>query len=164
MAKDGAEQGYRWEHRPEGAGKHQGSTLAWDVPGLGVGTVQHHGEKPLGVPPALLAPGNLEHRGSVHPGFGTQPQPCLGWCWSGRSPVCHSRAKGFTEEIPGELNVRLLLTSSSASGRAPLHLSLLGGSAGWGHRDPLRVGMEPRQGTGRADNPWLPFPSRGSCR
>lgn len=64
-------------------------------------------EKLPGIPWALLAP--------VKPGTGgPQSPPALGQghshAWGdsgvGRSPVCHNHAKGFVEEIPGELNAQ----------------------------------------------------------
>lgn len=94
--------GQRWECSRDTDGslglRVQGSTLVWDAPGLGVGTVQHHGEKLPGIPLALLAPGT----------GGCQCPPDLGqghshaWCDSSeRSPACPSQAKGFAEETQG---------------------------------------------------------------
>lgn len=122
------------------------------APGLGVGTAQHRGEQLPGVPAALVAPGNW-NRGFSAPRFGAEPHPHLG----GRSPVSHSHAEGSGEEIPRELNARLLLASSSAPLNPP---ALQGGGTG------TLSGWEWSLGREQAEliNPWLPFPSRGSCR
>lgn len=83
----------------------------------------YHGAKsPLGLP---------RHRWCLPTawkrGWGLQPTSALGQACSrawgdpggGKSPLCHGRAKGFIAETAGEENVRSLLASSAAGGRAP---------------------------------------------
>lgn len=68
MARDGGAAGIQVGDWPES----EGSTLVWDAPGLGVGTAQHHGEKLLGIPLALLEQGGVSAPSS---GAGPQPMP-----------------------------------------------------------------------------------------